>query len=104
MVAPTLDPSTGPVPRDKFRELINAPCGEAVKIIRQYDPLWGIPAGKKIMWRVDCRRTRIDGLAYVEASSEKEAQNLADDLAGCEVDWDTDEDDFEILSVKPDLP
>lgn len=97
-----LDPSTGPVPREEFATLIDAPYGEAAKKIRKYDPLFGIPPGTKIKWTVRCETMgRRDGTAEVEAASEKEAAALAENLTYDEVEWDFDEDDFRILSIKP---
>ncbi len=99
-------PSFGPVPPDKFAELVTAPYGKATAEIRKYDPLWGIPAGEKIQWRVDCERNyKTRGIAFVEASSEKEAAKKAENLCGGDVDWDYDDfDDFDILSIKPEPP
>jgi hypothetical protein len=98
-----LDPSTGPVPREKFAEIVNAPFGHAAKLIRKYDPLWGLPAGAKIKWKVECRRTLQYGTAYVEATSDKAAAAEAEDLCGDDVDWDNDPDDFDIISIEPEV-
>ncbi len=97
-----LDPSTGPVPRDEFAKLIDAPCGEAKKVIRKYDPLFGRAPGEVVKWTVMVEATgRRTGVAEVDAATEKEAEKLADDLSGDDVEWDYDEDDFRIISVKP---
>lgn len=97
-----LDPVTGPMPREKLKELAAAPAGEAVKIIRQYDPQWGRAPGEKFAWEVRVRRDGADtGVAYVEAASQEEADKLADDLDESEIDWDYSGDDFFITSVEP---
>lgn len=98
----TIDPSTGPVPRAEFFSLVEAPFGDAAKKIRKYDPLWGLPPGTKIKWRVECRRTVQYGTAIIEAKTEKAAEAEAEDLTADDVDWDSDPDDFEIVSIKPD--
>lgn len=94
------DRSTGPIPREKFAALVDAPFGEAAKQIRKFDPLWGLAQGTKIKWRVECSG-KLYGGAIVEASSEEEAMKLADKLTTNDVDWDNGSDDFEILSVEP---
>lgn len=96
-----LDPVTGPLSRDEFMELAGAPFGAAAKRIRDFDPFFGRGDGEKIRWKVKCRGD-MHGTAYIEAASEKEANNLADNLSEAEVDWDGGSDDFEILSVEPD--
>jgi len=104
-VSPTIDPSTGPVPREKFAALIHAPFGQAAKEIRKYDPLFGRAPGEKIKWTVRVESMgRRDGTAEVEAASEKEAEKLAEDLSSDDVEWDWDEDDFRITSIKPATP
>jgi hypothetical protein len=98
----TLDPSTGPVPREVFAKLGEAPFGAAVKIIRRYDPLYGRVEGKKIKWTVLCETNgRRAGTAEVEATSEKAAEKAAENLSYDDVEWDWDEDDFTIISIKP---
>jgi hypothetical protein len=95
------DPVTGPLSRKELQDAAAAPFGEARKIIRKHDPLWGLPAGEKIEWIVECRRTgRSDGTASVKASSQEEAEKLAEGLSDFDVDWD-DDGDFEIISVEP---
>jgi len=96
----SLDRSTGPVPREKFAEIVNAPYGQAAKMIRKYDPTWGLKEGEKIKWRVCCSGT-MTGTAYVEAASEEEAIDLAEKLSASEVDWDDGRDEIEIESVEP---
>ena len=93
----TLDPITGPLDRETFKKLTDAPFGKATEIIRQYDPFWGRGDGEKVRWKVECEATG-RGVAYVEAISQKEANALADDLTMDDIEWD---DDFDILSVKP---
>lgn len=97
-----LDSITGPLPREKLKELIAAPHGQARKIIQKYDPEWGRTPGEKFEWKIIVRRSGADqGTAYIKAASKEEADKLADDLTEAEVDWDYDSIDFEILSVEP---
>lgn len=96
------DPSIGPIPRSKFREIAALPYGRAAKEIRKYDPMWGLAQGEKIEFRVECRGT-MTGVAYVKASSQEEAEKAADELTGIEVDWDYD-DGIDIISVEPKKP
>ncbi len=95
------DPVTGPLTREELAALVAAPYGEATKAIRKHDPFWGLEAGAKIEWKVRCR-SNADGVAYIKAASQKEADALADDLTESDVDWGYD-DDFEVLSVEPHI-
>ena len=96
------DPVTGPIPRDEFAALVALPCGEARKAIRKYDPLFGREEGEKIEWKVRAERRRDDcGTAIVKASSQEEADKLADDLTEHDFDWDDDFGDIEVKSVEP---
>lgn len=97
----TPDPVTGPLSRQQLAELASAPFGAATEAIRKHDPLWGRSEGEKINWAVTVKRSRRDeGRAVVQASSQKEAAMLADDLTDDDIDWDED-CDFEIVSVEP---
>lgn len=90
----------GPIPRDEFMKLVEAPFGEAIKRIRKWDPLYGRAKGEKIKWKVECRG-ELYGTAYVEAATQEEADKLADDLDCGAVDWGDGSSDFEIDSVEP---
>lgn len=98
-----LDPSTGPIPRDKFREIVAAPFGEAANEIRKYDPLWGRAPGEKLKWKVTYEREVVEtGTAIVEAETEKEAERLADGLDDSKIRWDYNrEGDIISLHVEP---
>lgn len=98
---PKIDPVSGPVPREEFRRLVELPYGKAREAIRKYDPCYGLEPGKKITWEVKVKARRCYGTAYVEAATEEEAESAAQDIEGYEVDWDTDREDFEILSIEP---
>jgi hypothetical protein len=81
-------PATGPIPPEKFRELVDAPHGEARLLIRQYDPFWGLEPGQKIDFEVEVRCEMIGG-AIVKAASLEEAKKLADNLKSSDIEWDT---------------
>jgi REP element-mobilizing transposase RayT len=98
------DPVTGVIPREKFQAIIGLPFGEAVKVIRKYDPLWGRVTGEKIRWKVRFRRqVWEEGYAIVEAVTEKEAEKLADKITDAQISWDVSDDigDIEIESIEP---
>jgi len=85
----SLDPVSGPVPRDVLKSLVDAPFGAALKTIRKYDPLYGRVEGETIKWRVRFERELIEtGSAVVDASSEKEAMEIAGLLDEGDVNWD----------------
>lgn len=95
------DPITGPVPREKFVEAVSAPYGQAQKIIREFDPLWGLAEGEEIEWKVKAKISYpARGTATVRAAGVKEAEAKVDELTFDDFDWD-DLDDFEIVSVEP---
>ena len=96
----TNDPSTGPIPREEFKELARAPAGEARKRIRDYDPLWGVREGEKIEWEVICDG-QMRGRVIIKASSQEEADELADNLSDAEIDWECATGDFDVISVEP---
>jgi hypothetical protein len=84
-----LDPVTGPIPRDKFAEIVNAPYGAATKAIRQYDPLYGRKEGEKFKWAVRfTREVEEEGWGYVEAESAEEAEELGRKLKESDLTWD----------------
>ena len=96
------DPVSGPITREKLRELVAAPFGAATKAIQEIDPLYGRKEGEKFRWKItaDCS---MRGTAYVEAASQDEADNLADDLQDAAFDWDAGwGSDISILTVEPD--
>ena len=98
------DPISGPIPREKFVELINAPFGEATKVIRKYDPLYGREDGEVIRWNVKFARKAYEtGYATVEASSKEEAEKIASEMSGSKIDWEPDYDDElgEIIDIEP---
>lgn len=93
------DPVTGPLSRDQFRELVDAPFGKATEVIRKYDPLFGRKEGEKFSWKVIASSTSTM-VAYVEAENEDEAKKLADELDDDAFDSCND-GDITIESVKP---
>lgn len=95
------DPISGPVPRDEFAKLAAAPFGEALKVIKKYDPLWGLKEGEKLTWRVRAS-SRMHGTAYIEAATQEEADNLADDLSDASFDWECSKFSIDIDSVEID--
>lgn len=99
------DPSTGPIPRERFKEIIAAPFGEAAKAIREYDPQWGRADGEKFEWKITVSRCGSDqGTAIVKASSEEEANEEADNLSESDIDWDDFANGFQVVSVEPNKP
>src|SRR5215475_1218923 len=99
---PTKDPATGPLTRSKFKALVAAPFGEAGKEIQKHDPFWGLKDGEKVKFDVEIK-AELYGHATVEASSQKEAERLAEKLEVTEIDWEEHYvlDGWSILSVKP---
>lgn len=92
---------TGPFTTDEFKALAELPAGEAAKRIREFDPFWGRGGGEKIEWKVEVSGM-MHGTAYVTASSQEEADKLADELTCTDIEWgDGYSDDFTILSVEP---
>lgn len=97
----SLDPSTGPISREKFKELIDAPFGAAAKEIRKFDPLFGRAEGKTVKWRVTVQRDSQDqGIIYVDASSEEEALTIAEEANDSDVDWDYDNSGFTAIRAE----
>jgi hypothetical protein len=99
----TKDRATGPIPREEFAKLASAPYGEAEKVIRRYDPLWGRKEGEKIKWKVTFSRTvRETGHATVEAENQKEAEALGDAIPDSKINWDYGgEGDIDSMEVTP---
>lgn len=99
-----IDPISGPIPREKFATLINAPHGEAGDIIRQHDPFWGLPDGAKIEFEVELT-AEVTGYAVVKAGSLEEAKKLAERLRPDEVDFDQfEKPDWTVETVNPVKP
>lgn len=94
------DPVSGPMPKQRLRELADLPFGAARKAIQQYDPIWGLQPGEKIEFEVRVSG-HMQGTAIVKAADQKEADALADKLNSGDVDWDDWQSDLEILSVEP---
>lgn len=92
------DPVTGPLTRDKLKELAEAPHGVATQTIRRFDPLWGRRPGEKFRWLVTAT---CEVRAYVEAADKEEAMRLACNLEDNEFGMD-DFDEIEIVSVEAD--
>lgn len=98
--------ATGPIPADKFRELIDLPYGAAAAAIRQYDPLWGRKEGEKIKWRVTLSRQITETAdVIVEAETAEEAEGLVADIPDSKLNWGSDyfgsEYDFESVEALP---
>lgn len=96
-----LDPITGPLTRAEFAELVNAPYGVAKKAIRKHDPYYRLEPGEKVRFRVEASG-RMRGIAYVEATSQKEADKLADALSDASFDWQDSGCGFDIVTVEAD--
>jgi hypothetical protein len=96
-----IDRVTGPLSREEFAELIDAPYGEATKRIRKHDPFYRLGPGEKVRFRVEASG-RMHGTAYVEASDQKEADKLADELGDASFNWQDNESGFDIISVELD--
>lgn len=96
-----MDPVTGPIPRLLFKGLVGAAHGQALKAIRQFDPLFGREPGEKIKWQVTAE-CRVRGYATIEATSQNEANRLARDLLDAEFSWDEPlELAVDTISVEP---
>lgn len=97
--------SFGPIPREKFAEIINAPHGKAAELIRTYDPLWGRDNGDGVerKWKVKLSREITEiGFATVMAVTEEGAKILADALDEHDIDWQHEYSDHGIVeSVEP---
>lgn len=85
------DPISGPMPREEFQKLVDAPYGAALTEIRKYDPLYGRKPGEKIKWRVTLEREIAEvGTAYIEAETKEDAEKLADKLTEAQIDWEAE--------------
>lgn len=86
------DPVTGPLSRAEFQKLVTAPHGEAVKVIKKFDPLYGLEPGEPIEWWVTFKRSMVTetGRAVVKAATLQEAQKLAEELKANDIDWEPD--------------
>lgn len=65
-----IDPVTGPLSREEFARLVQAPFGKAIEAIREYDPQYGRQPGEKFRWKLTAR-CEMQGVAYVMAADEK---------------------------------
>jgi hypothetical protein len=98
------DPVSGPIPRDKLKELANAPAGKALREIRKFDPWYGHPPGSKVDICVVATR-EIEGAAFVKAANREEAKELAKKLKVRDFQWETSswiDDDYDIQSIGVD--
>lgn len=83
------DPVSGPLSREELRELVAAPYGAGLKVLRRYDPMVGRAPGETIKWRVSMYRECIErGWVTVEASSADEAEDIASKLPDAKIEWD----------------
>jgi hypothetical protein len=94
-----LDPSTGPITREQFKRIVDAPFGAAGEMIRKYDPLWGLKPGEKMEWEVTVQRMQ-QGTVIVKAATEEEAQNMAGEVNESDVNWDSRDDEMEVVEVR----
>ena len=97
---PQMDRVTGPLSREELRALAQAPFGEAAKVIRKFDPLFGRTEGEKFEWEVTCEGD-LRGTAYVMAATQEEADELADKLDCAEIDWSDYGVGHTVISVEP---
>lgn len=106
MSAPSRHTSYGPVPAEVMAKAVAAPAGQAAKIMRQYDPLFGKGEGEPVRWKCKLSRTvRQSATVYVEAPTEEQAEELAAEFEDDSAVWDDDDtDDFEIESIEPEKP
>lgn len=96
-----IDPVTGPLSRDELKALADAPAGAALKAIRKFDPLYGLPEGTKVDWQVTATR-EAEGYAIIKAASKEEAQKLAKALKTSDFEWDDSnwcDNDHDIVDV-----
>jgi hypothetical protein len=73
----------GPLSAEEFQQAVDAPFGQASKMLQKHDPLWGKTAGDLATlppvkrWRVKLRQdVTMEGSFYVEARTEEEAFQL----------------------------
>ncbi len=99
--------SFGKLTPEEMAAAVNAPAGQAVKILRKADPLWGRGDGEKIKWRARCsRRVKEYGSITVEATSQEEAERLIERADDGEFSWGDDfdagymDDGFEIEDIE----
>lgn len=90
----TISP-TGPIPREEFKALVEAPHGQALKAIQKYDPLYGrfSTDGEPRKWRVKLtKEVQAVGFVTVEAVTKEEAEALAHEVSDHKIDWDYDDE------------
>ena len=100
------DTVTGPLSREEFRGLVDAPYGQAKKAIRKHDPLFGVTPGEKIKWVVTAEQDcPMRGTAFVSAASKEEADELGGKLTYNDFDWDVIDCRaayaFDVIEVEP---
>lgn len=96
---------TGPIPPEEFKALVDAPHGQALKVIQKYDPLYGrfSPDGEPRKWRVKLtKEVQATGFVTVNAVTKEEAEELAHGVSDGAIDWDYDDDGTSwVEEVKP---
>ena len=75
-------PSYGPLSPEEWQAILDCPAGQAKKIIRRHDPLWGMERDglKKFKVRVYAEATWVESLSHeftVDAGDEKQALTVA---------------------------
>lgn len=100
----------GPLSPEEWQEAIDAPYGHAAVILRRHDPAWGFSDPDKApkKWKVKfTRETEFTAYTTVVATTEAEAQKLADEIDDGDLDWDYgDEGPAFVASIEesPDAP
>jgi len=84
----------GPLKAEDIQAMRDAPAGEAVKIIRKYDPAWGY-GGENQKFLIKFERVLVETTyekAEVEiaASSKEQAEKLAEEHKEDDLDWSTE--------------
>lgn len=100
----------GPLSPEEWQAAIDAPFGGAAKILRAHDPAWGFSDPDKAprKWKVKfTRETEFRAYTTVVATTEVEAQKLADEIDPDKLDWDYDDEGFAFVAsieAVPDAP
>lgn len=104
------DPVTGPVPREVFKALADAPHGQALKEIRKYDPQYGtggdnsLPLKKWIVF-FTARHVRATGSLIIEAPTKDAARAAAPQKIDTEIDrleWEIDDRSLDVADITID--
>lgn len=100
------DPIYGAVPKAVFLEAMNTVGeGQAAKIIKKYEPRFGLKEGQLAKYKVQVERTirrRDTAEVVVDAKDEDDAEKVANAMDWDEFDWDEgsdDEDDARVICV-----